>query len=36
MKVVKDVFTVIPAVALTAATVLTIGVAMGLSSWALL
>lgn len=36
MKVVKDVFTVVPAVALTAATVLTIGVALGLSSWALL
>ena len=36
MKLVKDVCTVVPAVALTAAAVLTIGVAMGLSSWALL
>jgi len=36
MKIVKDVITVVPAVALTAAAVLTIGVAMGLSSLALL
>lgn len=36
MKIVKDVITVAPAVALTAAAVLIIGVAMSLSSWALL